>query len=199
VYLPAAHVDHGWHAALAASFSVWYVDPVQLVQLVDAVAKAKPASQNLQWSPSKAVNDWYCPVAQSIQSRFIEAEGVEPYFPATQVDHEVQVAGAALLFDWYFPAAQSAHTTSVETNDVPAAQNLQLVSVNPFNCWYFPVGQSVHWRSTVEEGVLAFLPFEQVDQSVHPTEGALLCAWNLPEVHCEQAVEVDANAYPAWQ
>jgi hypothetical protein len=55
-YVPATHVAWLEHETEATLCCAWYVDPVQAVQLVDLVSKAKPAEQNLQLLPVNVVN-----------------------------------------------------------------------------------------------------------------------------------------------
>ena len=98
-YFPAAHADQAEHTTPATVFCAWYFKSIHAAQGCVLVRKAKPARQNLQVVPAKIFNAWNCPVAQNLHMRFVDPDGAVPYFPATQVDHGVQITEAATLFD----------------------------------------------------------------------------------------------------
>ena len=81
---------------------------------MEVVSNANPAAQYLQLTPSKVVKVWYCPSAQLEHARFVVADGVLPYVPATQVEYVVHVTDATALLDWYCPVAQFLQASVVE-------------------------------------------------------------------------------------
>jgi len=112
------------------------------------------------------------PVSHALQ--FTDA--LTAYSPAAHVLH---TAVANVFCSWYLPFKQLTHAVALVANFVPAAQNLQLYSMDPANSWNLPSSQFLHTAVALAE----YNPAVHVLQPIASLESN---SWNWPVGHVSQ-------------